>query len=410
MNDADHAPAGAFLRMLGAAHTFQTFDDAKQAKRAELARIVHGDLDRHGDLLRRLNERGAGVFVMVNSGDGKGRKVANVRHVRALFLDLDGSPLEPVAQATLRPHCIVESSPGRFHAYWLVSDCALSDFTDAQRALAQRFSGDPKVCDLPRVMRVPGFMHRKGPAFRSRIMELHDTPAYTMAQLREGLALDTFEARPVKPLRADGEAKKPLPDVIPEGERNTRLFALARGLVQKGHDRAIVNDRLQALNAKRCRPPLCASEVDDIAAQACSYGSDGFAKVPHRLLDSEEWKASPRSVHEIVLLAFRRYNGSNNGNIALTFDDFKGRDGFGKRESFYKLRRLAVDSGFLTLASEGRRTQKGRTPDLYGIAPRWLSDRPLSAQKGTLRMGTKGNPYIDKQLLGDRALDGELAA
>lgn len=409
MNDADHAPAGKFLRMLGAAHTFQTFDDAKQAKRAELARIVHGDLDRHEDLLRRLNGRGAGVFVMVNSGDGKGRKVANVRHVRALFLDLDGSPLDPVKHATPKPHCIVESSPGRFHAYWLVSDCALSDFTDAQKALAQRFGGDPKVCDLPRVMRVPGFVHRKGAAFRSRILELRDLPAYTMAELRDGLALHAPD-NPAKSLRANGEAKKPLPDVIPEGERNTTLFALARGLVQKGHDRAMVNVRLQALNAKRCRPPLCASEVDAIAAQACSYGSDGFAKVPHSLLDSEEWKASPRSVHEIVMLAFRRYNGSNNGNIALTFDDFKGRDGFGKRESFYKLRRLAVDSGFLTLTSEGRRTQQGRTPDLYGIAPRWLSGHPLSTQKGTLRMGTKGNPYIDKQLLGDRALDGEMAA
>ena len=61
--------------------TFQTFDDNQGNGKAatNLAHILHGTLAEHVGELRRLNRAGAGVFVMVNAGDGEGRRADNVR-------------------------------------------------------------------------------------------------------------------------------------------------------------------------------------------------------------------------------------------------------------------------------------------------------------------------------------------
>lgn len=159
--------------------TFQTFADRENLKRQfegrdgrqrtfdPLARVFHGTLEEHADELISLNEQGAGVFVMVNEGDGvvhEGRRTCrtngNVIRVRANFVDLDGAPLEPVLSCPRPPDIVVESSRGKWHAYWL-TECKREDFGPAQAALAEKFGGDKSVVDLARVMRLPGFFHNK---------------------------------------------------------------------------------------------------------------------------------------------------------------------------------------------------------------------------------------------------------
>src|SRR5262249_38719779 len=145
--------------------TFQTIDDDRERKerRAEtgerdpLAHIFHGTLAEHFDMLAKLNARGAGIFITVNATNFSGRTIKSIVRVRSLFTALDGAPLGPVVASLPTPHVIVESSPGKWHAYWLVVEVALGDFTAAQKALAARYGGDASVCDLPRVMRLPGF-------------------------------------------------------------------------------------------------------------------------------------------------------------------------------------------------------------------------------------------------------------
>ena len=172
----NRAEAERFLTALdpkAKAFTFQTFDDDKERdKRNEAAnkkykspyaRIYHGSLAKHWDELVDLNKRGAGIFVTVNETDFKGRKITNIKRIRAGFSDLDGAPLAPVlADKALPPHIVVESSPDRWHTYWLANGVALKDFAAMQKALAARFNGDD-IHDLPRVMRLPGFFHRKDP-------------------------------------------------------------------------------------------------------------------------------------------------------------------------------------------------------------------------------------------------------
>ena len=172
------AVAKAFIKMVAPEGivTFQTFHDDKVRKNLGLARVFHGTLDQYLDTLVRLQQQGAGVFMMVNAGDGvvhagekTCRTTASVIHVRSLFADLDGAPLEPLLECS-QPDIIVESSPGKWHCYYLTSDCPLNEFSLRQKQIAQKFNSDPKVHDLPRVMRLPGFWHQKDTPFMSRII------------------------------------------------------------------------------------------------------------------------------------------------------------------------------------------------------------------------------------------------
>ncbi|MCB1658915.1 MAG: DUF3987 domain-containing protein, partial [Pseudomonadales bacterium] len=188
--------AEAFLTALAgkdAPYTFQTFDDVKGRQDKTLARIYHGTFNEHKHALAALNAKGAGVYITVNKTDLKGRKEANITAVRALFVDLDGSPLQPIKDLPedLQPHIIIESSPNKWHAYWLVDNCSLEQFKQLQQALAAKFNGDKAVNDLPRVMRLAGFSHNKGESFITRINTMQDNLyPYSVNKLIVGLGLE----------------------------------------------------------------------------------------------------------------------------------------------------------------------------------------------------------------------------
>lgn len=153
-------------------HTFQTFDDAGGA------RVLHGSLDQHKDELTRLNRSGHGIFVTVNETNGRGRSSDDVIRVRALFADTDGAPIDPIISAPdwPAPHIVVESSPGRWHVYWIVNKgFPLVMFKPFQKNIARQFGTDASVHDLPRVMRLPGFYHLKGEPFMTRIVAAYDS-------------------------------------------------------------------------------------------------------------------------------------------------------------------------------------------------------------------------------------------
>ncbi|AND68172.1 hypothetical protein ATSB10_07180 [Dyella thiooxydans] len=141
----------------------------------------------------------------------------------------------------------------------------------------------------------------------------------------------------------------------------------------------MVAQRLQKINAERCTPPLCASEVDHIAASASARGSQGFAMLPHALLDSPAWKALPTRSQSIVVGAYRQLNLNNNGKIALPWCDFKDQNGLERPATFYRFRALAVDAGVLIQTEAGEITQQGKKPARFAIAtellPAWLDTR-----------------------------------
>ena len=203
--------AEVFLEALAgkdAQFTFQTFDDVevwdeakqKAVKRMDknLVRVLHGTLNEHKHALAALNKRGAGVFVAINKTNLEGIKQENILKVRALFVDLDGSPIQPINDLPedLQPHIIIESSPNRWHAYWLVNNCELEQFKQLQQDLAAKFNGDKAVNDLPRVMRLAGFSHNKAESFITRIRTMQDKLyPYSVNKLIVGLGLNNIRGQ-----------------------------------------------------------------------------------------------------------------------------------------------------------------------------------------------------------------------
>lgn len=165
---------------------FRTFDDKR--RRGSLPRKFYGPIADHYNELRLLNERGAGVFVVMNSG---GQTKDEIDRVRVVFADTDGAPLEPIVEA-LPPHIVVQSSPGKWHAYYRVhATFPLETFGPVQVAIAEKFGTDPAVKDLPRVMRLPGFKHNKAEPFIVTITHLDAArPAYSLERIITGLGLN----------------------------------------------------------------------------------------------------------------------------------------------------------------------------------------------------------------------------
>jgi hypothetical protein len=223
--------------------TFQTYsdhDDLKVKRPGKKdydpnAGWRHGTLEQHADLLTRLNTRGAGVYVMVNEGDSKGRSTGNVGRIRALFIDTDGAPYP--ADVPLKPHLVVQSSPGRWHLYWCVDGVLLDSFSTLQKALAEPYGTDPSVNDLPRVMRLPGFYHRKGEPVLVELLQANTAPPYSPEEiftawpfLVEKLEQHRTETAEKENRRAENlaaaKSRRALPKVDDDPERKRALAIL----------------------------------------------------------------------------------------------------------------------------------------------------------------------------------------
>jgi len=156
----DRKKAEHFLSLLdplASAFTYQTFDDNSNRKLNRLSQVHNGTLDDVWPKLVTLSNQGAGVFVTVNETDLKGRKKENIVRVRAIWFEDDsGSGIDPPAV----PHITVESSPGKYHHYFLLQDASAEDFEILQAEMVKHGS-DPNAKDISRVLRLPGFCHQK---------------------------------------------------------------------------------------------------------------------------------------------------------------------------------------------------------------------------------------------------------
>lgn len=255
--------AEAFLRHFDGIHTFQSFDD--KGKDASLARHNSAQFEEIESKLLELNSRGAGIFFTVNETDGKGRKAENITRVRAIFVDLDGDDarekLSRVMSAAVPPSIVIESSPAKFHCYWLCFDCSKEQFPAVQKALAGKFQGDPAVNDLARVMRLPGFYHNKSTPFSTRVVE-SDGQEYSISQLIEGLGLELN--------RQDNPPVEHKVNGFPAGERNESMFKYAASLRARG----VAIEEAQVLmkaQANLCKPAMEYREMMKCLAQAYKY-------------------------------------------------------------------------------------------------------------------------------------------
>jgi len=170
--------------------TFQTFDDDKKrikqrqehnksigAKDSDpLAKWLHGTLDQHWETLCDLNKKRAGIFVMFNAGNGKGRNNNSVTRIRGVFNENDKGLPEGV-QHPIEANIVVETSPGKTHHYFLCDGIELSEWEPIQARMIANYGSDEAAKGLSRVLRLPGFYHCKNKPFKVSI--IHESGGQT---------------------------------------------------------------------------------------------------------------------------------------------------------------------------------------------------------------------------------------
>ena len=163
---SDDEQSRCFLDLLdpnASIFTFQTLDDDRTRKNPALTHIVQAPLSARDELVK-LNEQGAGIFVTINKTNGSGRKSENITGIRAVWQEDDDGFEGPFP---LLPSMIVATSPGHFHRYWLLADDwpaderGRADFAAVMERMVESYGSDKNAKDISRVLRVPGFLHRK---------------------------------------------------------------------------------------------------------------------------------------------------------------------------------------------------------------------------------------------------------
>ncbi len=138
---------------------FQVFDDLKARRDPRLAQTLHGSLDHLFETLRRLNRKGAGIFVAINAiKPCAARKIVNLEKLRAVWQDDD---VGFQGSYPLAPSIVVQSSPGKFQRVWCVAALKPDLHQAIMRRLVQDYGADAGAHDLVRVLRLPGFLHMK---------------------------------------------------------------------------------------------------------------------------------------------------------------------------------------------------------------------------------------------------------
>jgi hypothetical protein len=202
--------ARRFLKILdekAKSFTYQTFHDTEaKEKDPSLAYVIPGPAR---DRLLDLHERGAGIYVTVNETSDKAiRRDANIIRVRAVWREADAANLP---ELPIEPSLIVKTSPGHSHEYFLVADDwpadaqGRADFAAVMERMVETYKSDKNAKDLCRVLRVPGFLHRKHEPHLIRISKPNGggekVRRYTRAEILAAFPPIERPKKPDKPQR-----------------------------------------------------------------------------------------------------------------------------------------------------------------------------------------------------------------
>jgi hypothetical protein len=153
-----------FIKHFDGRHIFVTMPEFKMDGKpfhyhSELSTIVK-------DLVNANLDDNRAVFFTVNELDreldpGKHRTTNMFVRARAIFLDDDKPREAPRDDFPLEPSLIVNSSPGKYHYYWLTDTINVDEWKAVQNGLVVNYEGDRQARDVPRYLRLPGFYHLK---------------------------------------------------------------------------------------------------------------------------------------------------------------------------------------------------------------------------------------------------------
>ncbi|MCO6436020.1 MAG: DUF3987 domain-containing protein [Phycisphaerae bacterium] len=159
----------------------------------------------------------AGIYFSVCARKHKGGKKQDVARARSLWGDFDGMTPDEVAYRCNElgiPPTIIISSGGGTHLYWVLDEPiefdspeAIAKVENANKRIAQAIGGD-HVCDVSRVLRLPGFLNAKyDPARPCTIVKL-DGPRWDFDRLLE--FLPELPAAPTPSADGNGKHRGPV--------------------------------------------------------------------------------------------------------------------------------------------------------------------------------------------------------
>ena len=301
--------ARRFLRSLDPAaesFTFQTYDDDKARDDKLLARTIVGTLDDCWPALVAANANGCAVHVTINHTVGNRRTAKDVDYVRKHFIEVDGTKtLEQILAGPLKPALINESSPGKYHVYFDIAGDVRDDvagFKRRQLQLIALYNSGRESSDLPRVLRLPGFFHKKDPSNPFLVRTVYaskSAPAYSVADL-EGVLKDIAvaaeiaaerDAEPAAPEDAAAIAAvteffktdaTPAIANTPTGKAGKQGNSTAFDMMVRARDEGVEQNTCLDLALtyynERCDPPWSYEELETIVANAYAYAQNTQGK------------------------------------------------------------------------------------------------------------------------------------
>lgn len=126
--------------------------------------------------LYEANRESFGVFFCVNRIDRsldpmRHRTARMIQECRAVWADMDEPVESPLTNWPLPPSLIVNTSPGKYHYYWLTSTTDFEQWGQVMNGIANTYGSDANSRDIVRVLRLPGFYHHKKDAFLSEVVD-----------------------------------------------------------------------------------------------------------------------------------------------------------------------------------------------------------------------------------------------
>ncbi len=237
------------LRFLASfSHQLYTFQFLRKGKPAGYELTEAADLSRTLSQFENLQEKGIEIFFMVNEGDGiiyPGNKIPrsqeNVRNLSACFIDTDSAPWSKVKsfleEKKLTPSYVVETSPGKFHVYFLLNPIEANvknvrKWQSVQAVLASVKGSDTSMTDYAKVLRVPGFLHLKNPQKPHKISIKYEQKNL-LHDLDHLLKVLNVTEEASKELHKPYELKT---EPVGEGERHNEMTAYLGKLLNLGVD------------------------------------------------------------------------------------------------------------------------------------------------------------------------------
>ncbi len=256
-----------YMAHFSGAMTYQLFHDKKSKNHPPM--ILH---DATPSQLIEYNRKGYGVFLTINETDGKGRKKKNIKQIRAVFADMDEAPVNLTPIMDYNPHMVVQSSPGKFHAYWFCTGVPVEGFSEVQKSVIHKFGSDPACKDESRVLRVPGFYHHKKIPQQVNVVHEHDYPPIEyndLIKIFPPVVRKRYTGKQYKSATGDAGVFKGQRGTS-AGDRNNHVMRIAGGAIKRGLTHGEVENEVR-LECQACSPPIPEHETEKLVRQALRY-------------------------------------------------------------------------------------------------------------------------------------------